>query len=1025
MFCAIFLLISSVETQAQSKNVSGVVTSSEDGGQLPGVSVQVKGTTRGTSTDANGKYTISASANETLVFSYIGMDSQEIRVGNSSTINVKLKSGASQLNEVVVTAFGVEKEKRTLGYATQSVSGDDLNETQRENFLNALQGRVAGATINTTSGAPGASSQIVLRGFNSLSGNNSPLIVVDGLPIDNQTLDQNNLTVQGANRGNDYTNRAADINPNDIESITVLKGPEAAALYGIQAGSGAIVITTKKGKAGKMQISYDNNFRIDQTYLFSDVQDVYGIGLFGDSTQTRRTFGPKLDPSTPTFDNVRNFFQDALTQRHNLSLNGGMKGITYRFSGSTINQKGTIPTTGFDRYNGRLTLGYKTKNNMFDVTGSAAYTYSYNQKALRGSGGFLQSLVSWPLTSDAREYLNEDGSRKRFFDSDNFQESDNPYWLVYKNESSDQTNRYNYNVSANLRPTEWLTLSAKGSYDGYGTEGGSFFDPRSNQYFSVGGQIENYTVDYRGLSGVFLATATKTFGRFDNRLMVGSAIDDWRTNTFSERGQRLQKINDEFVNDFSSIDPATYLNSRTLGRDTLTLRRLVGVFGEYTVSYDKWLNLTLAGRNDVTSTLPKASRSFFYPSASLAFIFSDLLGISPKLLTLGKLRASVAETAKDISPYGSQSVYTLQLTSGLGYGYGFTNNNPDIVPERQRTFEVGTELKFLDNRLGVDFTYYNTFNIGQIVRLVRLSYGTGFILSTLNVADTRNQGMELVLTGQPIKTRDFVWNITVNAAGTRNKVLGLPSNIPEYYNSDTWVDAFRNGLTPGSTTTSLTGQDYLRNAAGQILIDPNTGFPLVNPVYQPIAERNPKVTGGILNGFSYKKLTFGFNMDYRIGGDIMNGTEYWKTINGYSTRTLDRDQPIIVPGVLRDGLEETANPTANTMQIVPGTSSYYQDGRVYASNFVERDINWLRLREIRIGYTLPTSFVQRVKYVSGISVYASGTDLFILSNYSGADPSANANNAATAGIGGFGIDYFTASTPRGFNAGIRLDLSGR
>jgi TonB-linked SusC/RagA family outer membrane protein len=1025
IFCAIFLLIGSAKTQAQNKNVSGVVTSSEDGVELPGVSVKVKGSTRGTSTDANGKYTISVSADETLVFSYIGMQSVELKVGNQSTINVKLKSDASQLNEVVVTAFGVEKEKRTLGYATQTVSGDDVNETQRENFLNALQGRVAGATINATSGAPGASSQIVLRGFNSLSGNNSPLIVVDGLPIDNQTLDQNNLTVQGSNRQNDFTNRAADINPNDIESITVLKGPEAAALYGIQAGSGAIVITTKKGKAGKMKISYDNNFRVDQTYLFTDVQDVFGIGFLGDSTQTRRAFGPRLASGVQTFDNTRNFFQDALTQRHNLSLSGGVKNVTYRFSGSTINQQGTIPTTGFDRYNGRLTLGYKTKNNMFDVTGTGAYTYSYNQKALRGAGGFLQALVSWPITSDARDYLNEDGTRKRFFDNENFQESDNPYWLVNQNESSDETNRFNYNLAANFRPTKWLTLSAKGSYDGYKTTGDTFFDPRSNQFFSVGGQIENYTVDYRGFSGVFLATATKTVGKFDNRLMVGSAIDDWRTETFSERGQNLQVVNDEFVNDFSTIDPATYLNSRTLGRDTLSLRRLVGVFAEYTVSYDRWLNLTVAGRNDVTSTLPKASRSFFYPSASLSFVFSDLLGINPKLLTLGKLRASVAETAKDISPYGSQSVYNLQLTSGLGYGYGFTNNNPNIVPERQRTFELGTELKFLDNRLGVDFTYYNTLNVGQIVRLVRLSYGTGFILSTLNVADTRNQGMELMLTAQPIKTRNFVWNVNVNAAGTRNEVLGLPSNIPEYYNSDTWVDAFRNGLTLGSTTTSLTGQDYLRNDANQVLIDPNTGFPLVNPVYVPIAERNPRITGGILNSFSYKKLTFGFNLDYRIGGDIMNGTEYWNTREGYSTRTLDREQTIIVPGILRDGLENSATPTTNTMQIIPSTSSYFQDGRVYASNFVERDINWLRLREIRISYTLPTAFVQRVKSISSVSVYASGTDLFILSNYSGADPSANSNNAATAGIGGFGIDYFTASTPRGFNAGVRLDLGGR
>lgn len=1023
----LFFILFTVQAFSQNQTITGKVTSSEDGSAIPGASVTIKGTTKGANTNADGKYSIVAPQGATLVFSFVGMESQQIKVGTSTVIDVVLNGVASQLNEVVVTAFNISKDKKTLGYATQQVSGDEIAETQRENFLTALQSRVAGATINTSSGAPGASSQIVLRGFNSLSGNNSPLIVVDGLPISNNTFDQNNLTVQSSNRNNDFSNRAADINPNDIASITVLKGPEATSLYGIEAGSGAIVITTKKGAAGKLKMSYDNSFRLDHTYLFPEIQTTYGLGVLGDAGQrTRSTLGPKLADTTKIYDNIRNFFNDAFVQKHNLTFDGGKNRISYRLSLGSTNQNGTIPNTGLDRYNARGTMSYSSLKKNFDASVSLAYTYSENQKAMRGAGGFLQGLLSWPFTDDASNYLKEDGSRRRFFDDLNFAEADNPFWTVNKNSSSDKTNRYIYNVTTTYRPLSWLSITARGGLDSYETKGNLFYHPLSNEFYSVGGMVENYSEKNKAYSGVAIATADKTFGKFANTLRMGTAIDDSRRDIFSERGQRLRKVGEDFVNDISTADPATILNSRTLGRDTLIRKRTQGVFGEYVINFnDELLVLTLTGRNDWTSTLPKESRSFFYPAASLAFNFSQLIAKKSKIFSYGKLRGSVAETAKDISPYGSQSVYARQLTSGLGYGYGFTNNNPFIKPERQRTFEVGTELHFFGKRLTVDYTYYNTLNIGQIVRLVRLSYGTGFILSTLNVADTRNKGMELIVTGQPIKTKTFKWDITVNMAGTRNEVLNLPSNIPEYYNSDTWLDAFRNGLVPGSTTTSLTGQDYLRNSKGQILIDPGTGNPLVNPNYVKIAERNPDFTGGIINSFNYKNVSFSFSLDIRKGGDIMNGTEYWLTTRGYSTRTLDREKSIIVPGVLRDGLEETANPTPNNIQITPYFSNYYQDGRVYASNFVERDINWLRLREARVSYRLTPKMLKNLKYVSGVSVFASGTDLFILTNYSGADPSVNGNSAATSGVGAFGIDYFSPSTPRGFNLGLRVDFKAR
>jgi TonB-linked SusC/RagA family outer membrane protein len=1014
---------------SQDRQITGKVTDSDKSG-LPGANVAIKGTTRGTTTNSEGVYKITVKEGATLVFSSLGFEKQEVKIGNQSVVNISLKNANSELEEVVVTtAFGLDKKKRDLGYATQTVNGDEIAETGRENIFNALQSRIAGATINTTSGAPGASSALVLRGFNSLSGNNSPLIVVDGLSINNGTFSQGFTASGSSNRDNDFSNRLSDINPNDIESITVLKGPEATALYGIDAGSGAIIIKTKKGQAGKPKISYSNLFRIDQTYLFPEpTQTVYGTGSLGFPSLTRLMFGPKLAPETPIYDNVGNFFQDALTRQHNLGINGGFDKFTYRISGSTVNQDGTIPNTGYDRYNVRATLTYNSPNKKLTVTGTGAYSYAFNKKALRGAGGFLAGLYYWPTTDDARNFEKSDGSRRRFFDNEGFSEPDSPFWSVNKNKSEDLTHRRNYNISVRYQFNKWLNLDVKGSTDNYNQSGFTFFHPSSNDFFTVGGQIEDYNVNYRGLSGVAILGANKDITpRINMGLRIGTAVDDFKTEYFSKRGQRLvrQVVGEtDFIPDFRTITANTYADSRSLGRDTLRLRRLQGVFGEYTFSYNKLLTLTLSGRNDWTSTLPTQSRSFFYPAASLAFTFTDLLPKS-KIFNNGKFRASMAQTAKDIAPYQSQSVFARQQTSGLGFAYGITNNNPEIVPERQSTFELGAELEFFNRRISLDATYYNTKNIGQIVTNTRLSYGTGFIVATLNVADVQNQGVEIVLRTQPLKTTKLAWNLDFNFAKTTNVVRNIPSSIPEYYNSDTWVSGFRNGLVVDGPTTAITGQDYLRNSKGQILIDPGTGFPQVNSLYQLLGDRNPDFNLGINNRFTVGNFIFTFLLDIRKGGDILNGTDYSRTVQGQTARTLDREKPIIVPGVLNDGLQETDKPTINTIQIYPQFQSYFQDGRFYAVNFVERNVNWLRLRELSLRYTLPKTFSKKLGF-ENMGVFVTGTDLFILTNYSGADPTAtNSNNAATGGIGGFGIDWFSPSTPRGFAAGITLDFKAK
>lgn len=1011
----------------QTKEIKGVVRSGGVSNEpLIGVNIVNKANDDGTVTDLDGKYTLKANKGDKIKYSYIGFEDKEVTVGDNEIINIYMNPSSQNLEEVVITAFGVTKEKRGLSHAATSLKGDDIMETARENFLNSFAGKVAGITTNISSGAPGASTQIVLRGANSLSGNNSPLFIVDGLPVQNSVVDQNNLVSQGSNRGDDFTNRIADLNPNDIESVTVLKGPEAAALYGIDAGSGAIVITTKKGKQGTLKINYDNNFRIDQTIRFPKVQSIYGLGIQGSAdSRTMSAFGPRIPEGAKVYDNVRNFFQDAISMKHNLNFEGGKKGISYRVSLSSVNQQGTIPTTGYDRYNARATFAYTSTNKKLDLAGTGAYTNTTNFKALRGAGGFLQALLYWPVTDDAQNYTKDDGTRRRFYDDTGFAELDNPYWQINNDKSQDKTNRYNYNLSGTYKVFDWLSITGKGSIDQYATKGFTFNHPESNTFFTQGGQIEKYTEDYLGFSGVSYLTFQKNVGKLENTLRVGTAVDDFETKFFSERGQKLRNPKEKFDPTFSNldqtfarIDSSTYANSRTVGRDTLRIRRLVGQFFEYTLNYDRWLYLNVAGRRDQTSTLPEQSRTFFYPSAGLSVVFSELIAPDSKTFNFGKLRFSYAETAKDIQPYGSQSVYAIQTTSGGGVGLGFTNNNKDIKPERQKTFEIGTELSFFNNRLGFDYSYYNTENIGQIVRLVRLSYGTGFILSTLNVADTRNRGMELVITGKPFWGKDFGWEVNLNGSGTRNLVKNLPSNIPEYYNSDSWVSAFRNGIVPGGTTTTITGNDYQRNSKGQILIDPSSGVPLLsNPNYVKIGDRNPDFLGGFLNTFRYKRFSATINTDFRIGGDIINGTEYAMVLRGVSTRTLDREKLIIVPGVLNDGLQETANPTVNTITIDPYYSNYYADGRLYASNFVEKDVNWFRIREVILRYNFPPS-----KYFKNLSIFMSGTDLAIFSNYSGADPGVNANSGATAGVGSFGMDFFGASTPIGFSVGLRASI---
>jgi TonB-linked SusC/RagA family outer membrane protein len=1011
---------------AQTNVVSGTVLE-DDGTPLVGATVTNKSNNKRTQTNLDGKFTLAASKGDVITITSVGYVPKSYTVGDDKSFSLKVSKTNAQLNEVLVTtAFGIKRNNNSLGFSTQTVSGAEIAETQRENFFNSLQGRVAGATVNTTSGAPGASSQIILRGFNSASQNNSALIVVDGMPINNNTFGQGFLASDIPNRNQDYQNRAADINPDDIESMTILKGPEAAALYGIEAGSGAIIITTKKGKSKKLQVSYDNSFRVEEIFRFPQTQSVYDNGLNGQLDPfnfERRGFGAKYPANATLYNNVENFFQRGFSQKHNIALEWGKEKVNFRLSATYTDWKGTVPGTSLKKINTRFSLNAKPSK-QWGINASVAFTNTENFKALRGAGGFLFDLLRWPKDDDVREYLTFDGKR-RFVSprvvsgSTTIQqaEQDNPFFSANRNVNFDNNGRMIFNGGLNFDANSWLSFSWTLGGDFYSTKGTNFIHPESNSGIAIGGRVEEYNQRYLGFTSMFVGNIKKQFGKTKHTLRLGLANDQYDISSFGSFGERVVDTNSTKL--FGNVLASSIRNSRTQGRDTITQRRAIGVLFDYNFNYDDFFFVNISGRNDWSSSLPTENRSFFYPAVNTSLILSNLIAKNSNVLKLWKIRGAYASVARDVVPYSDQAVFIIQPTSGNGVGLNFFVNNPKLEPEFQKTYELGTEFKFFKNEnVGLEVTYYNTNTANQILRNARLSYGTGGVLKTINALDVTSQGIEAVLTVSPVLNKNFRWTMNFNFSKNWTNVNSIIGNLPEYYNSDTWLGDYRASLFSGSPLATIGGADYLRNTKGQILIDPATGYPLLDPFYRQIADRTPDFQLGFQNRITIDNFSFSFLLDLRVGGDIYNGTEQWLMQNGYSTRTVNREKPIIYPGVFKDGLEESATPTANNIPITPHLVSDWYVNRSVAVDFVEKDINWLRCRDITFRYSLGPKVLNKISWLQNASFFVTGTDLFIFTNYSGVDPTVNGNTPATGGVGTFGIDFGQQSSPRGVNFGL-------
>lgn len=1014
-------LLFATQVVAQQKIITGKVTT-EQGAPVANVAITVKGTIVGTTSNTVGNYSLRADAGQVLQFRLLGYSPTERTVGTESSINVELKKVALNLDAMVVTALGEQQKQRSIGTSQQMVIGGDIAQTGRENFINGLQGRVAGVEVTSSSGVPGASSSITIRGVSSISSSNQPLMIIDGLPMDNKTLNTNVLASDAPgslsafnNRGVDFTNRAADINPEDIETMVVLKGPEAAALYGIDAANGAIVITTKRGKPGVGGFEYSNKFRTDATRSQPELQRTYGpSSVSGDQLASFSYFGLPYADTTTFYNNVDGFFRRSLTQSHAINFSGAAADsrVTYRLGVTGDLQEGVVPGSSLNRINlsgnstAQVTSWLKSELIM-------TYSNSNNDQTFKGDAGPLIGLLTWPQNDNAKDYLTPAGNRRRKTLLAAASEQDNPYFNIAKNKVNAKTNRLIANVGLILSPFSWSSLRTNIGSDTYTNQNTVVRNPESAIGNTWNGVIDVADAIVRNFNvqTVFAVNELSLGKKFGFSAFAGNAISDAKSVTNALKGQDF--LDPNFVS-INNTNPAQRQN-----RTTQSQRRLIGVFGSATVNYNQYAFLTVTGRNDWTSTIPIGENSFFYPSVNGSFVFSDAVPAIGKFMS-GKIRGGYAEVGKDANPYAYRPSLESKTTSAGGYGYGFTGPNLNLKPEFARSYEFGTELGFLDNRVSLNVTQYKKQTKDQIVNDIRGSYGTGFILFNLNGAETRNTGTEIELNLTPVLTRNLTWSVNANFDRSRGVVLKLPNALPESYVSDTWLFGnVRNGTAPNQSTRSLTGLFYLRNTAGDILIDPTTGLPLRSATF--IAgpgegyDRTPDWTLGLTNTLRYGNASLSFLVDFRRGGDVFNATEQYLTARGLTTRTLDREQPRVVNGVLRDGKENTATPTKNTIVVIPiFQPTYYTT--ISEELFIEKDINWVRLRDVTFRYQIPSRLI-RAKQAS---LFVTGTDLFLASNYSGLDPVVNGNTAAVGGSGAAGIDFGNFPLPRGISFGLRV-----
>lgn len=1056
------------EAFAQNKTITGKVTSKQ-GTPLAGATVLVKGTALGGYTKTDGSYKIANIPPDakTLIFKMIGMKKKEISIGASETINAVLEEDALLTDEVVVTAIGIEREKKGLGYSVQSVSGGEIAQSHEANVVNAISSKVAGVQVISSTGVPGASSFIRIRGSASLEGENQPLFVVDGIPIDNSQSYSGNPDdgINNLTKGVAYSNRAIDINPDDIASMTVLKGPAATALYGIRAASGAIIITTKRGSSGygdKVNVSYGGSVSFDEVNKLPELQMKYSQGrggtYRGPATKEPLSWGAlidtlRYDPTKPNkfdqngtivgqstpggtvavqpFDNEKNFFQTGKTWTHSLSISGGSDIASYYFSLSNMNSDGIVPNSNFERSTVKISGDAKITKD-FKVSGNATYIKSGGQRIQQGSntsGVMLGLLRTTPTFDNSAGYMFDNGSQRTYRGGGGY---DNPFWTINKNIFNDDVNRLIGSAQFDYLFNDWFSAMYR--------IGSDFWEDRRKQHFAIGsavaptGRVFDHQIFNRDVNSDLILTFNKKLTpELDGTLLLGH-------NAFESFGQSV------YVQGDGLIIPDFYHVSNTAGqiiRESVGKLRRAAMYADARLNYSDiyFLNATL--RNEWSTTLPKANNSFMYYSVSGAVVFTEALNIADNdILQFGKFRANYAVVGKDAPIYAttttySQGSYSDGWTDGIsfpfggvvGYMQGNVMGNNALKPEKTTSFEVGADLRFFNNLFGIDFTYYDQTSRDQIFS-VPVAGSTGFTSLIANNGEINNNGIEIVLTATPLNMDGFRWDATVNWAKNNNKVVSLAEG----------VDNITLGGFSGATIRAVAGQPYgtifgfgwLRDKNGNVVIENDSnsvsgtpvGFPILDPAEKAFGSSNPDWQMGFRNTFSYQGITLSALLDIRQGGVIWNGTRGALYYFGTHKDTEIRGSTTVfngVKGTLNDKNEVVTDGTKNNVSVTldqDWLSNGNGNGFIGSNteDFIE-DGSWVRLRELSLSYQLPKSLMESTPF-SGIRVTYTGRNLWLSTKYKGVDPETNLMGAYNAQ----GLDYFNMPNTRSHTFSINVDF---
>jgi len=1004
------LVCGSMLAFAQTRTVSGTITDA-NGLPVPGATVAVKGVKGGTSTDANGKFTIHISGNAQLIVSGIGFETQEFKVGDSPNVMIVLKQGNSSLSEVVVTALGIRRDKRLLTYSTQEVGGDALVGAKQDNVVNALDGKIAGVQINNSSGMPGSSTRIVIRGVSSLEGNNTALFVIDGVPMDNSEIGN----PDGSLGAGGTSNRAIDIDPNIIESITVLKGAAATAIYGSDASRGAVLITTKngQGKNGKPTISASSSYSWanailpERQYTWAQGTDGQYVNGNIEGTVSSTSWGPKMDTLTvngkpaPFYNPLKMFFQTGHTTDNNVSVSGASEKSNYVASYSYLKTDGTEPTTNYIR--NAFFVKYTTAiSKQFSLTTQFNYIHTDNNRTLDGNSlaSPLWTVLSAPVSWNPYPITNPDGTQQLYRAARN-----NPYWLLANTHLLDKTDRLIPVVNLTYTPLSWLSVTERLGGDMYtdiltyhentGIEDGNNYD----------GRVYAQTVPVQNFNNDIIVHAKKDFSNnfFGDLILGNNILTRYNSNTLTT-GIGLS------VPGFYNISNASTVTSSYNYYET----RKVGFYGQATGEYKKMLTFSLTGRYDGSSLLTQAKQFYTYGSASAGFIFTEPLGMANNsILNFGKLRVGYSIVGNDdaISPYSLSNPYYQAYPGNIAFPYngqnGFQLTTTYAYPLKDETikeFETGIETHWFNNRISLDVTYYDKKSTNLLTSGVPISPATGFNAASINAGSIDNKGVEVEFGATIVKTRDWNWHVDVNWTKNDNKVLALAPGI-------TYLQ-FAGFTAPGifafanSPYGVIYGTHFLRNAQGQLLLN-DQGYQQEASDLAPIGNVTPDWLGGLTNTLSYKGVLFSFVLDEKKGGKILNLDDYYLGYYGTSKITENRDGTEVIPGIIQ------STGKANTIAI-PTNQYYYQNVYSVVNETSVEDGSFIKLRSVSLGYNFSGSLLRNSVFKS-LTLNATGTNFILHKNYTGSDPEVSLSGSGN----GQGFANFNAPSNRSILIGLK------